>query len=455
MAPLLVDLTPFPQTMKKLTLFLLLITLALPSFSQKKATIDQAYIERVIKTLAADQMMGRGNFTPGLTKAGEFIAQEFKQIGLKPLPGLTGYKQEFILYRVTPGNVSVRLNDKEVPSDQVLILSNEPTLRWQQGGEDSVAVVAISAADNFAQRVKELNKTSVPTLALVDSAHQAIFQRYKAYLSQGNITLTQTGDSTNQKKSNSAVFVLSEALAAPTFQVEASNTIDTLRLSNIAGMLPGKSKKDESVIFSAHYDHIGILPPVNGDSIANGADDDASGTAAVLALAKHFKKLNNNERTLIFVAFAAEEMGGFGSQYFSKQLDPAKVMAMFNIEMIGKPSKFGKNTAWITGFEKTDFGKILQKNLQNTPFTFHPDPYPQQDLFYRSDNATLARLGVPAHSISTDEIDIDKLYHSVDDEVETLNMANMTQVIKAIAASAQSIISGKDTPTRVDISELK
>jgi Zn-dependent M28 family amino/carboxypeptidase len=128
---------------------------------------------------------------------------------------------------------------------------------------------------------------------------------------------------------------------------------------------------------------------------------------------------------------------------------------MFNMEMIGKPSKFGPNTAWVTGYEKTDFGKILQQNLQGTQFTFHPDPYPEQNLFYRSDNATLARLGVPAHSISSDQIDIDKLYHSVDDEYESIDIANMTQIIKAIAESARSIISGKDTPTRVNASELK
>jgi Zn-dependent M28 family amino/carboxypeptidase len=130
------------------------------------------------------------------------------------------------------------------------------------------------------------------------------------------------------------------------------------------------------------------------------------------------------------------------------------VVAMFNIEMIGKVSKFGKNTAWITGYEKTDFGQILQKNLKDTPFTFHPDPYPAQNLFYRSDNATLARLGVPAHSISTDEIDKDPHYHNVSDEFETLDIANMTQVIRAIAQSARSIVAGKDTPTRVDATTL-
>ena len=122
---------------------------------------------------------------------------------------------------------------------------------------------------------------------------------------------------------------------------------------------------------------------------------------------------------------------------------------MFNIEMIGKPSKWGQNSAFITGFERSDFGKILQKNLTGTTFNFYPDPYPDQNLFYRSDNASLARVGVPAHTISTDQIDIDKFYHTVGDEVSTLDMANITSTIRAIALSARTIVDGTDTPTRV------
>lgn len=221
-------------------------------------------------------------------------------------------------------------------------------------------------------------------------------------------------------------------------------------MSNVVGVIKGKSKPDEFVVFSAHYDHIGIVKEkIAGDSIANGADDDASGTTAVIALAKYYKALNNNERTLIFVTFTAEEIGGFGSKTFSESINPSKVVAMFNIEMIGKLSKWGKNAVFITGFERSNFGTILQKNVKGTTFQFQPDPYPEQDLFYRSDNARLAAVGVPAHSLSTDMIDSDVLYHTVDDEVESLDIANMTEVIKAIALGSKSIVSGEDTPTRI------
>ena len=125
-------------------------------------------------------------------------------------------------------------------------------------------------------------------------------------------------------------------------------------------------------------------------------------------------------------------------------------MAMFNIEMIGTTSKWGTNSAYITGFEKSDFGKILQQNLAGSDFRFEPDPYPAQKLFFRSDNATLAQLGVPAHTISTSKMDEEKYYHTADDEWETLDLKNMTAIIRAIALSSKTIISGKDTPARIE-----
>jgi Zn-dependent M28 family amino/carboxypeptidase len=240
-----------------------------------------------------------------------------------------------------------------------------------------------------------------------------------------------------------------------TFAINAKHEFVEQKLANVIGFIPGKSKPDEYVLFSGHYDHLGIGKAVNNDSIYNGANDDAAGTTAMMMLAKYFKAKNDNERTLVFVAFTAEEVGGFGAQYCSRQFNPDQVMAMFNIEMIGTESKWGKNSAYITGFEKTDMGKILQNNLAGTGFNFYPDPYTEQNLFYRSDNATLARLGVPAHTISTSKMDSEPNYHKVSDEIGTLDMENMAMIIKAIALSSKGIVSGKETPSRVNIAGLK
>jgi Zn-dependent M28 family amino/carboxypeptidase len=93
--------------------------------------------------------------------------------------------------------------------------------------------------------------------------------------------------------------------------------------------------------------------------------------------------------------------------------------------------------------------------LEGTGFTFYPDPYPAQNLFYRSDNATLALLGVPAHTISTSKMDSEPNYHRVSDQIETLELDNMTMIIRSIALSSKTIVSGVDTPTRVKPAESK
>ena len=219
--------------------------------------------------------------------------------------------------------------------------------------------------------------------------------------------------------------------------------------------LKGKSKKEEVVIISAHYDHLGIRAKEGVlDSIYNGANDDASGVTGILALAEHFKKVGN-ERTLVFAAFTAEEMGLIGSTHFGKGIEASKFVAGINLEMIGKTPSFGPNTAWLTGFERSDFGKIIQKNLVGTGYQLFPDPYKKFNLFFRSDNASLARLGVPSHTFSTTPIDVDEDYHQVSDEAETLNISVITQTIQAVAVGTQSIIAGEDTPTRVVLEERK
>jgi Zn-dependent M28 family amino/carboxypeptidase len=278
----------------------------------------------------------------------------------------------------------------------------------------------------------------------IDTAHRSIFNRLKSFAGP------RFASAVNQ------VYILTPVSKPVKFSVDLQLDIGVQKLANVVAVIPGKSKADEIVIFSGHYDHIGFgKPNEKGDSLNNGANDDASGTTAVIALAKYFQKAGGNERTLVFAAFTAEEVGGFGSQFFSKQYEPAKVVAMFNIEMIGTESKWGANSAYITGYEKTDMGKILERNLEGTAFKFYPDPYPDQQLFYRSDNATLARLGVPAHTISTSKMDNEPHYHKASDEITTLDMKNMTAVIKSIALSSRSIIAGRDTPTRVKVEELR
>lgn len=428
--------------MKKL-LFGLILFVSISLQAQralKKISIKET--ERTERVLSADDMEGRKTFSPGIEKAAVFIASEFEDIGLKYLNGEKDHLQRFAMIRTKQTLQAVALNGKKIEQSNVLIISVKESLNIdEKSGYDQVE---IPKGLNFINEARKILSSKNNTIVFADTAYATILKRLERVRSQ---LFSSQPD---------IIFVLTTE--KPTvFSIQASQEINEMPLSNVVGVIPGKSKPNEYVIFSAHYDHLGISTKnmQNNDSIYNGANDDAAGTTAVIMLSKYFKKLNNNERTLVFAAFTAEEIGGFGSQHFSRQFDPASVVAMFNIEMIGTESKWGKNSAYITGYEKTDMGSIMQKNLENTEFTFHPDPYPDQQLFYRSDNATLARLGVPAHTISTSKMDNEPNYHKASDEINTLDLKNMTAIIKAIAISSKGIVSGKETPTRVDTSALK
>ena len=426
--------------MKRYLATIALLAVSISSFGQDvNKLISQDDVTRIIKTLSADDMQGRATFTPGIEKAAQFIEGEYKKAGLKPLTGNTGYRQNFTMIRSTPIKTTATINGKSIPVDSIFA-SAGASFNWANNSD--VQVVQLGAEKNFREEYLAAIKSGKKMLVLVDPNFQAIFKRVRNHILSGSASFKTDNN-------QALVFVLGKFDSVKSFEVSYEGKTEELPLFNVAGMIPGKTKPDEYVVFSGHYDHLGIIKPMEGDSIANGADDDASGTTAVISLAKYYKKLNNNARTLIFVAFTAEEIGTYGSQYFATKVDPDKVVAMFNIEMIGKASKFGENSAFITGFERSNFGTILQNNLQGTVFKFHPDPYPDQDLFYRSDNASLAEKGVPAHTISTDQIDIDKLYHTVKDEFSSLDVSNITSTIRAIALSSRSIVSGKDTPTRV------
>src|SRR5687767_8237781 len=410
------------------------------SVTNEDEIINAKEVERIERILASDYMQGRRVFTPGIDKAADFIASEFKAAGLETWKNSSHYRQEFVMARPKHISTSGSFDGIAVSEKNTMVITTLPEMKADKGSGYELA--SIKTGGNLLREASVHVRSGKNRLVIVDTSFG------KSFASLSNLRRNMF------KSDKSVIFLL--ALAAPrTYSIESKHEITESKLSNVVAVLPGKSKKDEYVVFSAHYDHLGIGKPVNGDSIYNGANDDAAGTTAVIALAKYFRALGNNERTLVFAAFTAEESGGYGSQYFSRQFDPGHVMAMFNIEMIGTESKWGKNSAYITGYEKTDMGAIMQKNLEGTGFSFHPDPYPDQNLFYRSDNATLARLGVPAHTISTAKMEGEPHYHKVSDHIETLDMENMAMIIKSIALSAKSIVNGKDTPARVKVEELK
>lgn len=428
--------------MKQLIIVAAFIAGSLFSFAQGiDRIINKDEVEKIEKVLSANDMEGRKAGSPGNERAADFIAAEFKKAGLQTWNNSNSYLQYFSMVQPRFIGLTCSFDQQPVNAKDVVVFTSQRALTvTEQSGYEKKT---IAAGNNLFAAVIPLIQSGKNYLVLVDPSYSNAFAR----LTRLKRMLF--------KSPGSVVLVLTDKNPS-TYRIEAQHSITEQKLMNVVGILPGKSRKDEYVIFSGHFDHLGIADkPEQGDSVYNGANDDAAGTTAVIMLARYFKALGNNERTIIFAAFNAEEIGGFGSQYFSQQFDPAKVMAMFNIEMIGTESKWGRNSAYITGYEKTDMGKILAKNLEGSGFTFYPDPYTEQQLFYRSDNATLARLGVPAHTISTSKMDNEPNYHKLSDEIGTLDMSNMAAIIKAIALSSTSIIKGTDTPSRVNTAELK
>jgi hypothetical protein len=230
---------------------------------------------------------------------------------------------------------------------------------------------------------------------------------------------------------------------------------------NVIGAIKGKSKPGQLIIFSAHYDHVGTNSTnpfpndkfvADNDQIFNGANDDASGVAAVISLAKYFKALDNNERTLLFIAFTGEELGLLGSEFLANEFHPDSIVAVINIEMIGR-SEYKNPRPYLTGYEYSDLKKILNKNYQafgdkTEREFFKIDPYIKSFLFIRSDNYSFALKGVPAHSIMLTSPE-DKYYHHPDDEAWTLDYQKMKKVITGIAFGTTGLVKGLDTPGRI------
>ena len=410
----------------------------------REPEISAADVSQILSVLSADSMAGRNIFTPGIAKAEAFIQSEFADIGLETMEGLDGFAQRFPVYSLVAESLRVELNGRTIPDDRIAASSSQETVGWSS--TDDIDVVVIGAEDDVRERFFPLWGQDGNTLVLIHDSHRRFFDDLRMFLSRPDYTL-DLGETT-------MVLILTRETVVTSLMVQLDFAMSTAVLTNVVGVIPGR-RSDEIVLFSAHHDHVGIGRPVDGDSIYNGANDDASGATAVIALARYFKQLRRPERTLVFATFTAEESGGFGSEYLSRQLDPTHIVAMFNIEMIGKPGVENPKLVWITGFDKSSFGEILQQGLSgDSGYGFGADPYPDENLFYRSDNAVFARLGVPAHSISTTSMDSDEDYHRPSDEIDTLDLEHVTATIRAIARAAMPIILGEATPTRVDTSQV-
>jgi len=213
---------------------------------------------------------------------------------------------------------------------------------------------------------------------------------------------------------------------------------------NVVGYLPGNDSnlKNEFVILGAHYDHIGTIKEVNGDSIANGANDDASGTVAVLEWAKYFAKTKNNKRSILFTLYSAEEKGLKGSQNLAKRLKELNLdlYTMINFEMIGVPRDKNEIMAYMSGYEKSNMAEKLNMYCCSKIIGFFPKAKEFQ-LFKRSDNYPFYQeFKIPAQAISTFDFTNFDYYHHVDDEVDKMNFEHMTNFITKMIPAIEGMV---------------
>lgn len=230
---------------------------------------------------------------------------------------------------------------------------------------------------------------------------------------------------------------------------EISSNKETVKGFNIVGLLEGTDKnlKKEYIILGAHYDHIGELTAVNGDSIANGANDNAAGTSAVLAMAKYFAEAKNNKRSILFVLFSGEEMGLKGSTHLSKTLkkDGLDLYTMINFEMIGIPMKDRGYNAYLSGYDLSNMADKINEITTTKTIGLLPKAK-SFNLFKRSDNYPFYRdFKVPSQTISTFDFENYDYYHHVDDEAELMNYTFMASLLNEIKPA---IVHFANTPTK-------
>jgi len=212
---------------------------------------------------------------------------------------------------------------------------------------------------------------------------------------------------------------------------------------NVIGILKG-SQPGDAIMLSAHLDHLGVRNSLTGDKIFNGADDDASGCVAVLELARVLAAGKRPKRTIYFICFGSEEIGGDGSQYFidHSPLPLTQIVADLTFEMLGRPdAKVPAGTLWLTGFERSTLGPELAR--QGAALV--ADPHPEQNFFRRSDNYSLALRGVIAHTVSS--FGLHKDYHRVSDDISKIDFPFMTRSLNSLVKPVKWLANSSFRPS--------
>jgi aminopeptidase YwaD len=421
--------------------------------------------------LASDAMQGRGSGTHDELVAATYIAAELRAYGIAPAGDDGGYIQSAPLFK---------LKVTATPTLEITPADGSATITWSYGKEfliqyltraefsgplqrldaanpkmkiKSGAIVFVpgSAGKHGGSAFAALNAGAIAAIVVSDKNSQDFETRGKDLPHLPNQLQNGNGDS----GMGNFNFLELSAEAAKTFaQLPDGSQVHFRAASeqekgftwNAVGILRGSDPKlqHEAVLLSAHLDHLGIGRPVKGDNIYNGADDDASGTTAVLELARVLGAGPRPRRTVIFALFGSEETGGLGSTYFREHppLPLTEIVANLEFEMIGRADpKVKADTVWLTGWERSNLGPTLAAHGAHLV----GDPHPEQNFFARSDNYVLAKRGVVAQTVSSYGMHAD--YHRPSDDIAHLDFAHMDAAIGSMLGPVEWLVNSSFTPT--------
>lgn len=454
------------------------LTGATPSSQKLDKTffqIEERNVRAEMNFLAGDALQGRGSGTQFELLAGSYIASELQQFGVEPAGGtdasgkITYIQTVNIKRNVFAGNPQLtyaangstatlehgkemlvaRLNAAQISGKlQKMTLDEKPK-------PGAIAFVQIRANDDSSKIVQNAQSIIRNGAAAIIFAEQPSMREQWDTIAARKISFTVVSDNTEKKADASGIIIVSKNAASELAKMADGTLIEikgelaapkVQQTWNAVGKISGSDTRlaPEVILLSAHMDHLGVRENAPGaDKIFNGADDDASGCIAVLELARVLAQKPRPKRTVYFAFFGSEEAGGFGAQFFVNNLPFPKenLIANLEFEMIGRPdTKVSAEELWLTGYERSNLGAELVKQgakLVN-------DPHPDQNFFQRSDNYTLARQGVIAHTVSSFGLHTD--YHQASDEIKTIDFSHMTRAINSMVKPIKWLVNSNFKP---------
>ena len=417
----------------------------------RESLITEARVTEIVSFLASDDMAGRDTPSRGQNAAAEFLAASFEAAGLQPVNG--SYFHEYELPGQVLDSTAVKVTLFLKGQSEGVELEGDRDVRIYRPASAAFDVqdspVTVSAADSASggrgrgrRRGAGGAGPGPVSLIKVDPESSALWKvaaGQREVLGGGG----GRGGRGGRRGRGGATQVRPPTLlvregALPEGEIDRAHIsvpapkAVSVKLRNVVAVLPGTDKKDEFVLFSAHYDHVGVGLPRDGDGIFNGADDNASGTTSVLTLAEAYAKSGvAHRRSFMFVGFSGEEKGLRGAREFAEapSVPLEQIAVNLNIEMVGRPLPGKRNAAWVTGKQYSDFESIVEIGFERAGIELM-DFERASGLFNSSDNAALASKGVVAHSISAGSLHED--YHQVSDHVDKLDLPHMTNVIRGI-----------------------